>query len=360
MKERIIVGIMLLFVLTFTAACGQDTEITGKVIDVEKYGHVVLDITTEEFGQAGFELGDIVTVNAGTYTGDVPCLNGYYVDKGEYMVRVPDNHPNITVCINYGDFSEETGTGIGDTVTIAMKEKAGALELQQISDLTYTDDREDYASDEVFANFRPIKEGVLYRSASPVNNERGRAPYADDLAEQAEIKTVMNLASTEEEIDEWFGAADFDSPYYQKLYENSGVITLGLPIDFDSDDFGKGIVKGLTFLAENEPPYLVHCNEGKDRAGFASMVLEELMGWSEDEIVSDYMVSYQNYYRIEPGTDKFDTIAEKNVKEMMRSTAGLQKGASLEGVDLKAAAEKYLKDHGMEEKTLKKLEERLK
>ena len=126
MKKRIIVGVVLLFVLAFTAACGQDTEITGKVVDVEKYGHVVLDITTEEFGQAGFELGDIVTVNAGTYTGDVPCLNGCYVDKGEYMVRIPDNHPNITVCINYGDFSEETGTGIGDTVTITMKEKAGA------------------------------------------------------------------------------------------------------------------------------------------------------------------------------------------------------------------------------------------
>lgn len=64
MKKRIIVGVVLLFVLAFTAACGQDTEITGKVVDVEKYGHVVLDITTEEFGQAGFELGDIVTVNA--------------------------------------------------------------------------------------------------------------------------------------------------------------------------------------------------------------------------------------------------------------------------------------------------------
>ena len=34
MKKRIIVGVVLLFVLAFTAACGQDTEITGKVVEV--------------------------------------------------------------------------------------------------------------------------------------------------------------------------------------------------------------------------------------------------------------------------------------------------------------------------------------
>ena len=52
-------------------------------------------------------------------------------------------------------------------------------------------------------------------------------------------------------------------------------------------------------------------------------------------------------------------IAEKNVKEMLRAVAGLGVGASLENVDLQAAAETYLLSHGMEEETLKLLETKL-
>ena len=41
---------------------------------------------------------------------------------------------------------------------------------------------------------------------------------------------------------------------------------------------------------------------------------------------------------------------------MMRSVAGLETGASLKEVDLQAAAETYLLNHGMEEDTLKLIE----
>ena len=120
-----------------------------------------------------------------------------------------------------------------------------------------------------------------------------------------------------------------------------------------------GIVEGFDFLAERDMPWLVHCVEGKDRSGFASMMLEALMGWDEEQIVADYMMSYENYYGIEAGTDKYDLIAEKNVKEMLRVVAGLDAGASMEGVDLLAAAETYLLSHGMEKGVLECLEAKL-
>ena len=66
------------------------------------------------------------------------------------------------------------------------------------------------------------------------------------------------------------------------------------------------------------------------------------MGASLDEIVADYMKSYENYYGVKPGDDKYDLIAEGNVKEMLRAMAGLEKGADLAGVDLQKAAETYL------------------
>ena len=168
----------------------------------------------EDFTRAGFELGDVVTVTAGSYTGDMPYLNGYYVDKDEYMVRAYPGDTNIAVCINYGKFAEAAGVGVGDPVTLSLKEKAGALTLQEINDLAYTNAREDYATDEIFANFRPvtlgeIAEGRLYRSASPVNNRYGRAAYANALAEAAGVNAVMNLASTDEDIAGFVSAEDF-------------------------------------------------------------------------------------------------------------------------------------------------------
>ena len=37
-----------------------------------------------------------------------------------------------------------------------------------------------------------------------------------------------------------------------------------------------------------------------------------------DEVVADYMVTYYNYYGVEPGTDKYDAIANSNIKMCIR------------------------------------------
>ncbi len=353
----IVIAFQLLFAMIPVMAEGITVQ--GNVAEIEKYGHAQLDITIEDFNDAGFELGDIVTVSAGSYTGDMPYFNGYYVDRGEYMVRAYPGHTNIAVCINYGKFAETAGLDVGDSVTITLKEKGGALLLQEISNLVYSNDRANSASDAAFANFRAVSEGKVYRSASPVDNQYNRAQYADTLIREAGVQTVMNMADREEEIAALFAAEDDASPYYRELYDAGKVIVLGLAIDFTSDEFAAGIVEGFNFLAERDMPWLVHCVEGKDRSGFAAMMLEALMGWDEEQIVADYMMSYENYYGIEAGTDKYDLIAEKNVKEMLRVVAGLDAGASMEGVDLLAAAETYLLSHGMEKGVLECLEAKL-
>ena len=107
------------------------------------------------------------------------------------------------------------GTALEDiTVTISMYEKEGYRDQYLIHQLTRTDVREDYASDAVFANFRNIASGelgenALFRSSSPVNNELGRAAYADDLAEANGIQTVMNLADSDELIQSYIDAEGF-------------------------------------------------------------------------------------------------------------------------------------------------------
>ena len=364
MKKLFALLICLAMLCAVLSVQAEEITVSGKVIEIEKYGHALLDITIEDFTAAGFELGDVIHVTAGTFSGDLPYYNGYYVEKGDPMVRAYPGHTNIAVCINYGKFNEVAGIDVGDTVTLSLKEKAGMLTVQEINNLVYSNERADYASDEIFANFRPvvmgnIAEGKLYRAASPIENQNGRAGFVSTLMEAAGVKAVINMANTEEELAACFAAEDFASPYYKGLCDAGNVIALGMPVNYSSDEFADGIVKGLVFLAEHEGPYLVHCTEGKDRAGFMAMVLEALGGASCEEMVADYMLSYVNYYGIEPGSDKYEMIAEKNIMDMIRTVAGLEKGASLEGIDLKAAAEAYLAAHGMSAETIAQVEANL-
>ena len=360
MKKTVALLLCLALLCVLIPAFAESISMTGKVVLIEKYGHAELDIAVEDFDAAGFALGDIVTVTAGTYEADVPYLNGYYVDRGEGLVRAYPGDTNIAVCINYQSFAEVAGIDVGDPVTLTLKEKAGALTLQEVNNLVYTNDRDDYASDEIFANFRPVIEGKLYRSASPIDNKYNRAATADRLIRDAGVRTVMDMASTDADIAGFIAAADFASPHYKALYEAGNVIALGLPVDFASDSFAEGVVKGFTFLSEHETPYDVHCVEGKDRTGFAIMMLEMLIGFDTDEIVADYMTTYENYYGVEVGSEAYDMIAENNVKDMMRMVAGLESGAPLDGVEWKAAGEQFLLSHGMSAEALARLEGKLK
>ncbi len=180
-----------------------------------------------------------------------------------------------------------------------------------------------------------IAEGVLYRSSSPVNPELGRNTYADDLAEVAGIQTVLNLADSQETMEAYEG-------YAESYYATLNVIPLDMGVDFAAEDFAAKLKTGLEYLLANEGPYLIHCNEGKDRAGFVSALLEALMGASLDEIVADYMTSYENYYHVEEGSEQYDRIAESNIMASLRMIAGLEAGADLSGTDLRAAAVGYL------------------
>ena len=100
------------------------------------------------------------------------------------------------------------------------------------------------------------------------------------------------------------------APYYQTLVDNGSVITLDMGVDFFAPDFTEKLAAGLRFMISNEPPYLVHCNEGKDRAGMTIALLEALSGATMDEIITDYMESYENYYGVEKGTEQYALISE--------------------------------------------------
>ena len=340
--------------------------VQATVIEIEKYGHAVLDITTADFTDIGYEHGDVVCVRFDSYEEEMPYFDGYYSTPGTVMLRGLAPEENIAVCINYGDFSKETGIEIGDEVEISMEEKAGMLEFQKLCSLKYSNDRADYSDDVTFANFRPVTigrigNGKLYRTASPINNEHGRAGYANELIESVGVTTVLNLADSAEDIEEYRAAEDFDSAYYLNLYETEKVIALDLNANFYSDDFAHSLAEGLRFLAHGQPPYAVHCTEGKDRAGFTVMLLAALMGAELDEIIDDYMISFYNYYGISKETEpeRYETVLNNNLFAMLYHVMDVDTYEELKKVDLESAATKYLLRAGMTEADITALKNKL-
>ncbi len=329
------------------------------VTAVSQYGNITLDIAKEDFLALGYEYGDIVTLTLSNGTTmDVPFVSNYSdVDNGQAALLARESDDYVTAAINMGDFATTYGVEVGSFLTVTMKEAGGYLDEYLIRQLERTNNREDYESDAVFANFRAVElgsiaAGTLYRSSSPVNNEIGRAAYADDLAAAAGIATVINLADTAEAVEAYMAEEGFDSPYYQGLYESGAVVTLGMGVDFSSADFQAKLKTGLEFLAAHEGPYLIHCNEGKDRAGFVVALLECLMGASQEEIVADYMLSYVNYYHVEVGSAQYTAIANSNIIQTLCAIAGVEDAAGLAGVDLAAAAENYLTGIGLSAETI--------
>ena len=336
------------------------------VIEIEKYGHAVLDITTADFADMGYELGDIVCVRFDSYEAQMPFFDGYYSNPGEVMLRGKNPEENIAVCINYGDFAVEKGIELGDVVEISMVEKAGMLAFQELCSLKYSNDRADYSDDTAFANFRAVTagnigNGKLYRTSSPINNKNGRAGYANDLIESVNVATVLNLADSVEDIEEYCEAEDFDSEFYRNLFESGNVMALDLAGDFFSDEFARSVADGLTFLAHNATPYCIHCTEGKDRAGFAAMLLSSLMGAELEEIVDDYMLSFYNYFGIDKETEpeRYEAVLNNNLFAILYHVMDVNTYEELTQVDLESAATKYLLDAGMTENDILALKNNL-
>ena len=308
MKKLVVVFLAL--VLSCGILFASDyAPLSGTITEISKYGNAMPSIASSDAYAAGYEPGDMVTIMSGDYSSPSPLGTDYSnVDSGNIVAVFSDT--GIEIAINYGSFATESGVEVGDAVSIDMLEKGGYAEEYAIRQLERTDNRDDYASDEVFANFRMVDEGniaagILYRSCSPVRGD-ARAPYADKLAQNAGIRTVINLADSEETMTAGLGMA----PYYATLVENGDVITLDMGVDFFSADFTAKLADGLRFIISHEPPYLVHCNEGKDRAGMTVALLEALSDATMDEIVADYMESYENYYGVEKGTEQYDMIAK--------------------------------------------------
>ena len=380
--------VLALLILSLCACQKKKEESNPSIADYPiehemEYGGVYIKIAIDDFNALGFSFGDSIdlTFDNGRKLEDIPYYNGYYVDAGEPLLIGYPGYEYIKATINYGqdlwdEFSLKVPANVEglwkkavleehNTATITLHEKGKYLPIQEASDIHYFDERERYDSDAMFANFRSmnlgkLKRDVIYRSASPCDNQHNRAPYVDALIREAGVKTILDLADNEVKIEKYIARDGFASPYFLSLYENDQVIPIALNMNYLSDDFGMKIVQGFNLMAEKEGPYLIHCTEGKDRTGFVAMLIEALAKASYEEIEADYMKTYANYYRIDKSNDKekYQIILERNLDGMIAFMVN-DAGIDFKNCDLSIYAENYLQRCGMSEEQIQAFIERL-
>ena len=313
-----------------------------------------VNISIKDFIALGFELGDDcdVVLENDLYRYEfksVPFYNGYYTKTGDpllcaygYAVKekrgedyqyTRTDYPYLRFCFNNREMWNLLHLTTDMKCTITLVEQGGYdYEQKLVGGLTYSKNFEDYeakngiSKEEVFANFRAVrsdamKENVLFRSASLFDNANNRAPYVNELAKAYGIDYVLDLADSQKKIDN-YKTADIWSAldYSQKLLDNDQVCLMAMSAAYEGAAYQSALVKGLnSALAHNATKILFHCTEGKDRTGFVGVVLECFCGASYEEMLYDYMVTYDNYYNLTEASDKtaYDYIVELKFNDMI-------------------------------------------
>ena len=364
---------LVLILVVMLSGCAKTVETTAHVAEIAKYGNLILDITGAELFNQGYEYGDVLEVRVAGRTVEVPlCSNYSDVDNGVAVLRAASADSPLVLAINMSDFATTYGIAAKSTIEeepgyewdyliqapveikITMKQEGGYRDQWLVHQLVGSVERSDYAhlSDEAFANFRVIDTtgmgaGKLYRSSSPINPAIGRSTYADKAARDAGIRTVINLADP---------SNVYETPE-DSYYRNCQVTYLNLGMDPVAEDFKAGLAQGMRSIISGEAPYLIHCNEGKDRAGFVSAVLECLMGATADEVVEDYMETFFNYYGVEKGTEKYNAVVNSNIIPTLKTIFGV---TDIYTADLEAEAEAYFMENlGLSAKEVAELKVKL-
>ncbi|MBQ8050419.1 MAG: tyrosine-protein phosphatase [Bacteroidaceae bacterium] len=344
------------------ASCSDDEDVSdepmleGIITSYNEFGAAMLNLTEADMAAAGFTLGDVVSISVDGKEIIMPYYDGYYTRNGEYLCVAYPTYPSICFTANNTGLPKELRGLEGHAVVVRMKEKGGSLDIQQALSMKYTNNRMDYLAntDAEFANARMVSAGriaggKLYRSSSPFCNDINRATYVSAYLEQENVKTVLNLADTEEKM------PTYDMPPYSRsLWEGGNVILCPLKADPTADDYNARLIEALKELPSQPAPYVVHCMEGKDRTGYVCALLEGLCGATYDEIVADYLITYSNFYNVNPVKDPHlcNTLVSLRLNMCLTYYAGVDDEAQLPNVGFAKAFADYLLSHGMSRQQL--------
>lgn len=237
------------------------------ITEYDEFGDAILDVKEADMSRAGFTFGDVVSLTVAGKEIIMPYYDGFYARDAEYLCVAYPSYPGICFTVNNVGLPAEL-TGLeGHHVVIRMYEKGGKIDVQQLLSMKYSNNRDEYSAftDAEFANARAVSagniaEGVLHRASSPFSNSINRARYVSEYLEREQVKTVLNLADTEEMMQ------SYDLPDYSKsLWEGGNVMLCPLNSGPTADSYNRQLIEAQKELprhawrVKTAPAMCVHC-----------------------------------------------------------------------------------------------------
>lgn len=335
------------------------------VIHELKFDSIYAQITNKDFKELGFALGDSLNIyfSNGFTLLDLPYYDGFYTKTGEYMVSGYPSYPYVSIGINNKAIWPISGLKEeGETVEIHLNEKGKYLARQEAFSQKHPPNKDYYVSDEAFANFRFIngknlKKDFLIRGASCVCDDFGSMKTVDDLLRKHEVKYILNLSETTQELDKVI--LDLKDSYTNTLYENKAISCLDLSANPRDINYAIKLCNGLKEMVKyNKGPIYYHCMEGKDRTGFLSLLFLALAGCNIEEFEQDYMMTYSNFYYVDKDKtpQKYQLIFDLYFNSiLMNFFCGTENETDFSNYNYYECAKEYLRFGKMKEEEIEEL-----
>lgn len=341
----------------------KETEIISGTVEYDKHENVSLSVTISDFNKAGFEYGDSVDIffDNGKQYRDIPYFNGYYGKVGQLIVCGYPGYSTIDIAYCQGtSLYKEAEVNRNTQVRIVLNQKHKYLQKQNSFDLKMTNSIEDYEDVQQFANFRmvdckKIKSDCIYRSCTLLNSSYKREKAAAELIQKSKVKRILSLADNQKKAEKYINSSD--NEYLKKMYDEKRIYFVDITENFKDTDSMTSLAEGINWLFNGKGPYAINCIMGINRTGFTVMLLMALVKCDINEIISEYMKSYVNYYHIDE--KKYEIIVEEKVKDYFDYLLQLNESDELNSESLYNGAVTYLKQGGLDDNRIKKIIERI-
>lgn len=384
---RVTVAIVVVAILIATSVAvvflpkesSRQTVFTGETFGVNSYGNAVFDLNVDELYDAGYELGDTFDVEIKGKTIHDAVLSALFM--GTFMFDTYLNVDKNGYLAAGSMWNNILSKDPGNKVTVTYSGHNDDYDKLDKFLVPLGDDRSAYDSDEAFANFYEvtggdIKSKTLYRSFTPFGSKT-RAAYADMLADDepghAAIQYGVALSynvDKEPKVPVTIGG------YCYGLYLSDKYVCYNITYHYFSE---KAIVSEvLTKMSENDGPYLMHCNVGRDRTGFLCTLIQALYGADEATMKATAAQAYVNLYGVVPGSEEYDVIVKSTYCRNMYFISNYDQidvllspaddpklpidwsDKSVDGIDTKKAAEDFcIKYLGLDQSVLDNLRAKL-
>lgn len=294
-------------------------------------GSIVLNTSMNELLQHNIEIGDGVNVDLSTgyKVEEVAILNGTFTNSGRHIIIVENENSKPVFQIQNKDntwFDAQLDENSTAYLTLGTKAKFKDLNNALTRPLLCDDQ-----------NARSLRGGSLklldiFRG-SPAISSGQISSIEKEFMKQLSINHQINLDDNSRGV-KYFNIKD---PNCNKMV----VDTL------------------LTLVDNNSRTLLISSNE--DLTAYTSAIIEAIAGASYDEIVSDFMETYKNYY----GITKEDTPLEYEAVKTYRIDALLHKltkttlDYDMHKCNFAYAAEMYLRAQQVHTSDIEKIKTRL-